>query len=261
MASGSSVTTIPFPGITQYPGVNSAPLVQQHGSTGVAPGIGLGILSGGLLELLALLIAFGILGVFVILIVANRAEPDSTGNRPRSVYFFAVSLVTLTFAVNASIAMVIALVLLIGHHQRPIADTIARVELLAGLFALVSVILFIRHLQRGLRIALASSELTSPSKRVGQSYVGIVSFISVVAFLLSIVATIYALFSIIAPGVFGSLGGRTDAARDLVVALYIAIVAVTILLTHRNLVPPGLFRNNRNMLGGVHGPSPLGPVA
>ena len=243
MGSGTSVTTIPFPNIN-YPGSSSgyAPVLQQHGSTSISPGISL--FSGGLLELLPLLVVIGILGIFVILIVANRAEPDPSGNRPRSVYFFAVALVTLTIAVNASIAMVIALVLLIGHHKSPIADNIARVELLAGLLALVSMVLFVSHVQRGLRLAMATSGVTNPSKRVAQSYVGIVSFISIFALLLSVVASVYVLFAIISPGVFGSLGGKTDAARDLVVACYIALVALTIILAHRNLVPPGLFRSS-----------------
>jgi len=236
---------------TVPPGINQIRSVPGSSST-----IGLGLLSGGLLEILAILASLAIVGIVVIVVVANRADPDPSGNRPASVYFFSVSFVTLLVSILASTVMVIAVVLLIGHHG-PIGNDVARAEVLGGLLLLISMVLFVRHLGRGLDLARASREVTSPSKRVGQSYVGIMSFLMVVLFLLSTVASIYLLFSIAAPGVFGSFGGRADAVRDLIVTLYLAGVAVVIAFTHRDLVSPGLTFRGATTTGTEGVPEPV----
>jgi hypothetical protein len=54
------------------------------------------------------------------------------------------------------------------------------------------------------------------------------------------VFSVYLIFALIAPGVFGSLGGQSDAAHVLVVAVYLWIVAWVVLETHRKLVTPEL---------------------
>ncbi len=214
--------------------------VVQGGSNVTGFPLGAGFLSGGLFEVLALLFTLGIVAALVIVVVANRADPDPSGNRPRSVYFFGVSFVTLILAVIASVAMVIGLALLIGHHGNSITNDVARVEVAGGLLCLLSTMLLLRHLRMGLSLALGPDGASTPSKRVGQSYVGVVSFVMVLLLIPSSVLAVYVIFSLVAPGVFGSFGGRADAARVLIVALYIAAVAVIILITHRNLVPPRL---------------------
>jgi hypothetical protein len=75
---------------------------------------------------------------------------------------------------------------------------------------------------------------------VAQSYVSAVAFLSILILLVVSILTAYLLFALGGPGVFGSFGGRTEALRDLVDAVYIGVVAGTVLLTHRNLVTPGL---------------------
>jgi hypothetical protein len=103
------------------------------------------------------------------------------------------------------------------------------------------------HLRRG--VALVGSDPASPSRRVAQSYVSGVAFLSVLILLVVSILAVYLLFVLGGPGVFGSFGGRTSALRDLIDAVYVGLVAGTVLLTHRNLVTPGL-----RLFGGGNGP-------
>ena len=198
-------------------------------------------------EILALFIGVAIIGLFIIIVVANRADPDATGRRPQSVYFFAVSFVTLVTTIIGSIVVVFSVVDLIGHHGSGIGNAVARAVVIGGLITLLSGALLRIHLRRG--VALVGSDPASPSRRVAQSYVSGVAFLSVLILLVVSILAAYLLFALGGPGVFGSFGGRTPALRDLIDAVYIGLVAVTVLLTHRNLVTPGL-----QFFGGGNGP-------
>jgi hypothetical protein len=189
-------------------------------------------------EILALFVGVAIVGLFIIIVVANRAEPDATGHRPQSVYFFAVSFVTLVTTIVGSIVVVFSLVELIGQHSSGIGNATARAVVIGGLITLMSGVLLRIHLRRG--VALVGPDASSPSRRVAQSYVSAVSFLAVLILLVVSILTVYLLFALGGPGVFGSFGGRTSALRVLVDAVYIGFVAGTVLLTHRNLVTPGL---------------------
>jgi hypothetical protein len=198
-------------------------------------------------EILALFIGVAIIGLFIIIVVANRADPDATGHRPQSVYFFAVAFVTLVTAIVGSIVVVFSLVDLIGRHSPGIGNAVARAVVIGGLITLLSGALLRIHLRRG--VALVGPDPTSPSRRVAQSYVTGVAFLSVLILLVVSILAAYLLFALGGPGVFGSFGGRTPALRDLIDAVYVGLVAVTVLLTHRNLVTPGL-----QFFGGGNGP-------
>ena len=50
---------------------------------------------GILADVLSVVVVLALVGLLVIIIIANRADPDPSGRRPQSVYFFAVSFVTL----------------------------------------------------------------------------------------------------------------------------------------------------------------------
>jgi hypothetical protein len=189
------------------------------------------------LEVLALFVVVAVVGLFIIIVVANRADPDATGRRPQSVYFFAVSFVTLITTIVGSIVVVFSVVELVGRHG-PIANEIARAVVIGGLITVLSGALLWTHLRRG--VAIVGAELSSPTRRVAQSYVSAVSFISVLILLVTTILTVYLLFALGGPGVFGSFGGRTSALRDLIDAVYIGLVAGTVLVTHRNLVTPRL---------------------
>ena len=191
-----------------------------------------------LVEVLALFVGVAIVGLFIIIVVANRAEPDATGHRPQSVYFFAVSFVTLVTTIIGSIVVVYSLVELIGRHSSGVGNATARAVVIGGLITLMSGVLLRTHLRRG--VALVGPDASSPSRRVAQSYVSAVAFLSVLILLVASIVIVYLVFVLAGPGVFGSFGGRTPAWRDLIDAVYIGVVAATVLLTHRNLVTPGL---------------------
>jgi hypothetical protein len=212
---------------------------------------------GVLAEVLAVVFVLAIVGVFVIVVVANRADPDPSGRRPQSVYCFAVSFFTIVISIIGSAAVVSALVRLVGSHSGSITNSVARTVVLGGLVTIVSVTLLITHLRRGLVLARDDAELPNPSRRVGQSYVAAVAFLSVMVLLVVTVLSSYLIFVIAGPGVFGSFGGRGTATRFLVEAVYVAAVAGIVLWTHRNLVPPGLpiFRSAQGTDGPALAPS------
>jgi len=267
-------TTIPaFSGGSPLLTVTGGPgsqLIQNAGSgsttvpytpSGVANS-GLAGLAGVFVDLVVVVLVLALLGGFVIVVVANRADPDPSGRRPQSVYFFAVSFVTILTSILGSTVVVAGLTRLIGSHPSPVANTVARTVVLGGLITLIAVVLLVTHLQRGLFLARSDpASTTSPSRRVGQSYVSAVAFLMVLVLLVTTVLTVYLVFSIVGPGVFGSFGGRAPAVRYLVITVYLAAVAATVLWTHRSLVPPGLHVwGGSGGAGGFRGGQP-GPWA
>jgi hypothetical protein len=207
-------------------------------------------------EVLAVFTVMAVVGLFIIVVVANRADPDPTGHRPQAVYYFAVSFVTLVTTITGTIVVVFSLVQLIGNHGPGLGDATARSAVLGALIAIVSGALLRVHLQRG--VGLTQSDVTNPSRRVGQSYVAAVAFLSVLILLAVTILAIYMVFALIGPGVFGSFGGRSAAGRFLIDAVYVGLVAGFVLRAHRNLVPPGLQLFRR--LGGnpPANPAPAG---
>jgi hypothetical protein len=109
---------------------------------------------------------------------------------------------------------------------------------LGGLITIASFVLLWTHLHRG--VSLVGPETTSPTRRVAQSYVSAVAFLSILILLVVTILVAYLVFALAGPGVFGSFGGRTPVWRALLDALYIGGVAALVLQTHRNLVSPGL---------------------
>jgi hypothetical protein len=253
-------TTIPgLPSIPTIPGSSGFQIAPNSSAVYSSGGtLGLGPFVGVLLVVLAIAVMLAVVGIFIIVVVANRADPDPSGRRPQSVYFFAVSFVTILTAVIASSVIVIALTLLIGSHPTPIADSIARVVVLGGLITLVSLALLITHLRQGLILAREGGDATNPSRRVGQTYVSVVSFVMVIILLVVIVLSTYLVFALIGPGVFGSFGGRSHLVRYLIDAVYIGVVAGVVLGTHRNLLTPGLHLFERRTATGSPPPSPMG---
>ena len=91
-----------------------------------------GLLITLLLSLLGLVVILTVVGVLVIVIVSNRADPDPTGRRPLSVYLFGISFVTLLAAVIGSVAVVESLVSLIGSSGPGFGNAVARGAVLVG---------------------------------------------------------------------------------------------------------------------------------
>jgi hypothetical protein len=214
------------------------------GSSGVSVGsssVGLGLsLLPALLEILAALFALSLIGVFVIIVIANRADPDPSGRRPQSVYYFIVSFVTLAIAILGSAIIVGGVTAVVGNHSNATSNAAARAIVLGALTTLISVFLLVTHLRRGLALARMDSQPPGPSRRVALSYVSSVAFVSIVSLLFLFIVIVYLIFALIAPGVFGSLGGQADTARVVVIALYLWVAAIVVLVTHHNLLSPRL---------------------
>jgi hypothetical protein len=218
------------------PSAQTTPLVMTSSSGG----IGFAPLTGILFDALAIFFLLFFVGVIVIVVVANRADPDPTGRRPQSIYYFAVSFVTILTSIVGSAVVVTGLVQYIGSHSGSLTNVVARTVVIGGLITLVSMVLLVTHLRRGLVLARAGDEMTSPSRRVGQSYISAIAFLSILVLLVVAILSAYLIFALAGPGVFGSFGGRSAALRYLIEALYLGLVAGVVLGTHRNLLNPGL---------------------
>ena len=212
-----------------------------------------------------------LVGVFVIVVVANRGETDTSGQRPLSVYLFGVSFVSVFAALFAGFGIVLGLVQLIGSHggsaaqygtltpnvsvgpngafapvalapmSHPIGDAVARVVTMAALVVLVAGTLLLTHLRRGLALPEWRAGGGGPVSRVVRSYVAAVSFVAVLIASVSVVILVYQVFRILGPGVFALSGSRVDAARVLIATLYLAVAAMALVVTHMRLLPDGLF--------------------
>lgn len=215
-------------------------------SIGLQTGNGVSSLAGLMVGVLAILVVLAVVGIFVVVVVANRAEPDPRGRRPFTVYLFGVSFITLWTAVVGSIGVVVSLVRLIGTSTasgpgiHPVGDAVARNAVLAGLVLVVSLVILVMHLGKGLEYARGEATPTGPSGRVAQTYVAAVAFLSILIFVVAVVVAVYTIFQLIAPGVFAASGGRVTTARSLIDSGYVALVVLAVLVAHRRLVPPGI---------------------
>lgn len=266
LIGGSTVTTFPS-GFSSSGGS----IIQGSGSSSVSTNAGLDVASlvGIFVDGIGLVVQLFLVGVVVITVVSNRAEPDPSGRRPQSVYFFGVSFVTVLLSVMGSTSIVVALTEFIGTHHQPVGNDIAKVVVLGGLLTIISLSLLFTHLRRGLGLALADQTPAGPSRRLGQTYVSAITFLMVLLFLFAAVFAIYLLFALAGPRVFGSFGGRSAALRYLIDAVFIAVVAFLVITTHRGLMPPGLHvfgGPNTGLPPGQYppagpspGPGPAGP--
>ncbi len=217
----------------------------SSGSGSVPPNLSVsssgGDIFGFLGGLIVVVVVLALLGVFVLIVVANRADPDPTGRRPRAVYHFFVAFVTVLTAVSGSVLGIWSLFRLVGSHDVPLGDATARALVLGGLITVVSLVLLSSHLGAGLELARASTDPADPSRRVSQSYVSAVSFVFVLVVLVTSIISVYLVISLIGPGVFGSFGGRSEIVRDLLDSVYLALVSAFVLNRHRDMLPPGLW--------------------
>ena len=238
LSSGNSQPFTTFPLHSGTSGVGA----QSGGSVFAAPNAGLSIATfvSFFLELFLALVVLSVIGVFIIIVVANRADPDPSGRRPQAVYYFAVSFVTLFVTIVGSALVVSGVDALIGNHSNAVSNTAARAILLGALSIVIGAVLLVVHLRRGLDLVRSDTQPPAPSRRVGQSYVSSVAFISVISLLFLFVLSVYLIFALAAPGVFGAPGGQGISAHVLAVAIYLWIVAWVVLETHRRLVSPGL---------------------
>lgn len=199
-------------------------------------------------------------GVFVVVVVANRAEPDPSGRRPALVYALGVSFVTLFITLFATTSFVAALCRLIGSHrgggggitdflgsdgvgahQHPLGDSVARQAVLSGIVAVIAGVVCWLHVRAAGRTAEPVASGLDPLVRVRSSYVAAVSFVAVFIIVGASVLVLYDIFRGIAPGVFNAsgAGGSVEVLRSMIPALFLALAAGAILVAHlRNAPPP-----------------------
>lgn len=208
------------------------------------------IVSGGSLVFGGIFAAIGMLGLiplfFVIIVVANRAEPDPRGLRPSSVYLFGMAFVTLMFAYGGAVMIVTALLSFIGPHSSPIADSVASSVVVGALFLAIAGGTFAVHVRRGLTIARGDGRVDGPNNRILHTYVSVVSFVFVAVAVVTLGIAVYLIFQEIGPGIFGSLGGsRTGTLRDLIDVVYVMVASTVVVIAHSRLLPDGfLFRSS-----------------
>jgi hypothetical protein len=215
-------------------------------------------LTGGTLSIIptALIIAAGVffglasvVAIFVVIVVANRAEPDPSGLRPLAVYLFGISFFSLFVVLFGTFAIVLGLVQLIGSHaasfsgeQHPVGDAVTRIVVLGGIIVAIAAVLLLASLRRVLAFPEIANGQPGPVARVAQSYAASVSFVSVIIAAGSLVVFFYEVFRILAPGIFELTGTRVDASRTLLSALYLAFAAAAVVGTHARLLPSSGWR-------------------
>jgi hypothetical protein len=233
------------------------------------------VLTGGGLSIIpiALEIAVGvffglsaIVAIFVVIVVANRADPDPTGQRPLAVYLFSLSFFSLFVVLFGTFSIVLGLVQLIGSHpftvsvsKHPVGDAVARVVVLGGIIVVVAAVVLRTSLQRAMDLPDVAHEQSGPVGRVAQSYAASVSFACVFIAAVSLVVFVYEVFRILAPGVFELAGPRVGAARVLLAALYLAFASAAVVASHARLLPSGGWRSPTT--GGDTGYSGYPPAA
>jgi hypothetical protein len=188
---------------------------------------------------LLLISSVGSIMTYVIIVIANRADPDPSGKRPMAAYLFGGSFLSLWIAYMGSIIVVEALVSLMRSNA-PSTNTVARIVVVGFLMVLVGGVAHMIHRQRGLALSDSETDPSSPTKRVMRSYVAAVSFISVLITLISAMVLGYLIFQLVAPGVFGATGSRVDTLSSVIDSLYIVGATAFVFFTHQALAPAAL---------------------
>ena len=200
--------------------------------------------------------------MLVIVIVANRAEPDPRGMRPHTVYLFGMSFVTLQLAFAGSVLIVTALFSLIAPHYGPMGNQVAREVVIGALFVVLAGGVWVVHLRRGIDTANGDEGPCAPNVRVMNSYAGVVGFIYLLQVIVTFGVAIYLLLALIAPGVFGSLGSsRSGTLALLLDVVYVMVASGVILMIHANL-GPSVFppRPGPQLARHRHPPGPAPPA-
>jgi hypothetical protein len=210
---------------------------------------------GGVFAIVALLAALAL--VPIIIIVANRAEPDVRGVRPFSVYLFGMSFVTLLLTYGGLTIIVTALLSFIGSHSAPIADSVGRECVVGGLLLVIGGGTMSYHVRKGLMAARGDGAVDGPNARVRHSYIGAVSFVFVLLAMVSLGFVIYLICQLAGPGIFGLEGGdRTATLRVLLDFVYVLVASVGIVWVHWRWSPSGLLRG-----AAVQGGTPTTPAS
>ena len=195
------------------------------------------------LLLLSVLASVGSIVTYIIIVVANRAEPDPTGRRTSAIYHVGTAFIALWLEIAGVITIFATLFALIGAGTRPTSRTRFTRSgtrpsggLTIGLLlSIIGGYTALTHRAKAIELASADESEASPSKRVVRSYAAVVSFISVLVVVVTLLAIVWAVLGLIAPGVYQA-GSRTGDTRLLLDELTVLAVFAWVFSTHRRLV-------------------------
>lgn len=188
---------------------------------------------------IGVLLSLLIVAIPIILIVANRAEPDRRGLRPFTVYLFALSFLAILIGYGGSILIVTGVVRLFEPHYLPVADSVAQQCLAGAIIVAVAAGVLAFHLRRGTEIARTDERVDGPNARILHTYISAVSFVITAIVVASAAVAVYLVFDLIAPGVFGA-SDRGTIGRALLELVYVIVAGTVIVLAHLRYGPPRL---------------------
>jgi hypothetical protein len=211
---------------------------------------------------IAIALISGLFIVLVVVIVANRAEPDPRGMRPHTVYLFGMSFVTLQLTFGGSVLIMTALFSLIAPHYTPMGNSVTREVVIGALFVVIAGSVWVLHLRRGIVAASGDLGPVQPNTRVMNSYAGVVAFIYLLELVFSFGIAVYLLLALIAPGIFGSIGSsRSGTLALLLDLLYIMVASAIVLVIHANLGPSVFPPRPAQPVGAAPGAATVPPSA
>ena len=195
------------------------------------------------LLLLSVLASVGSIVTYIIIVVANRAEPDPTGRRTSAIYHVGTAFIALWLEIAGVITIFATLFALIGagngpnfsNEVHPLGDSTIRGLTIGLLLSIIGGYTALTHRARAIELASADESEASPSKRVVRSYAAVVSFVSVLVAVVTLLAIVWAVLGLIAPGVYQA-GSRTGDTRLLLDELTVLAVFAWVFSTHRRLV-------------------------
>lgn len=195
------------------------------------------------LVLLSVLASVGSIVTYIIIVVANRAEPDPTGRRTSAIYHVGTAFIALWLEIAGVITIFVTLFALIGAGSstyfstevHPLGDSTVRGITAGLLLSIVGGYAALTHRTKAIELAETDSGEASPSQRVVRSYAAVVSFISVLVVVVVSLALVWSILGLIAPGVYQA-GSRTLDLRLLLDEATVLAVFAWVFSTHRRLV-------------------------
>jgi hypothetical protein len=195
------------------------------------------------LVLLSVLASVGSIVTYIIIVVANRAEPDPSGNRTNAIYHVGTAFIALWLEIAGVITIFVTLFGLIGAGSRtyfsteihPLGDSTIRGITIGLLLSIVGGYTALTHRAKAIDLASNEEFEASPSRRVLRSYAAVVSFICVIVVVIAFLAFVWSLLGLIAPGVYQT-GARTGDIRLLLDEATVLAVFSWVFGTHRSLV-------------------------
>jgi hypothetical protein len=195
------------------------------------------------LVLLSVLASVGSIVTYIIIVVANRAEPDPSGNRTSAIFHVGAAFITLWLEIAGVITIFVTLFGLIGaggHTSfstavHPLGDSTIRGITIGLLLSIVGGYTSLTHRAKAIDLASSEEVETSPSKRVVRSYAAVVSFISMFVVVITLLAFAWSVLGLIAPGVYQT-GARTGDIRVLLDEATVLAVFSWVFAAHRHMM-------------------------